>query len=126
MPKEKNNLISFDGMTKEQAIEEIKKVGFAKIHREDILNYLRTFEKGENRDWLKEAYKEVSKKKLVLIRDEQGNEKRKRVEDKSGGTTMRYYHNIAKTLFFKRLGLDTKSVKDTKEDWETEFYKYWN
>ena len=45
MSKEKNNLISFDGMTKEQAIEEIKKDGFAKIHREDILNYVRTFEK---------------------------------------------------------------------------------
>jgi len=140
MPKEKANLINFTGMSKEQAVEAIKKVGFAKIQKDDIKNYLAEFEKGQSREWLKEAYTETNKAKLEYVLDENGKKietgkkdkdgkpkyKKRRVKtsDKSGNK--RYNHNTAKVLFFNRLGLNTKEDKESNNNWEKEFDDYWN
>ena len=140
MPKEKENLINFDGMSKEQAVEAIKEVGFAKIQKDDIKNYLKEFEKGESREWLKEAYKETSTAKLVFVLDENGKKidtgkkdkdgnpkfKKKRVKTNSKNGYKRYNHNTAKVLFFNRLGISTKEDKESQNNWEQDFDDYWN
>ena len=140
MPKAKENLINFSGMSKEEAVEAIKKVGFAKIQKDDIKNYLLEFEKGESREWLKEAYKEISKAKLVFVLDENGKKietgkvdkdgkpkyKKKRVNKSDESGHKRYNHNTAKVLFFKRLGISTKEDKESHNNWEQDFDNYWN